>query len=208
MAANFLFCRVPWYKFSTNALAQLKSSLNSTPGETIASGNTQELIERLASSHQIKVPTVHWDRPETTSRETEVNLGAMPGSMAHYAGQRTLRKGIEFEVKVTFEGDADFFDVQPETYSLNPPQARVERHSLIFTYTGLQADVEGWTRSFENSKREIEICLDNLRGSVERLLAQFEPTVRAVIQERKSHIEKAATDLDAFRARLIKAEPK
>ena len=121
--------------------------------------------------------------------------------MFAFIGRKTARrKGIEFRVTVPFEGNSELFAVQPESYTLSKPMATGDSSHLVFIYSGLQADVEAWTRSFEESKRRIDTYIASLRGSAEKLNQELESTAHAALNERRSRLERAGADLDRFRA--------
>jgi hypothetical protein len=42
--------------------------------------------------------------------------------------------GNKTVIAVPFEGDANFFKVQPQTYTLNPPRAEIGRDEILLTY--------------------------------------------------------------------------
>ena len=168
MAPDQLFNRTAWHAFASSVQAELKTSLDSIPAATIASSDAGVVVEQFMRGREVPMPMVHWDKLETSQREGDIDLAMVPNTMAYYDGEHVFQKGVQFEVRVPFEGNAKMFGVQPESYDLNPPVAGLIRSCLIFTYSGLDADVEGWTRSFEESKQKIESYLAALRRSAEK----------------------------------------
>lgn len=201
MSVRHLFNKVDWFSFAEFARQALKQKVSTFP-ETKLKSDGNAAVEQLRTSSRIQVPTVSWENVETSSREADVDIAGVPNTMAYFTGQHEWRKGIQFVVKVPFQGDAKLFDVQPPTYSLNPPFADVDGEVLVFTYSGLQANVEAWTSSFEESKKLIEQNLMTLRESAEKLNQELNSIIDRDLQARRYRLEQASADLEAFRARL------
>jgi hypothetical protein len=202
MRAALLFNQITWHQFSQAKLQQLKAAIRGMPESEIHSGEGEAIVKLLLLNISAVVPNIHWDQAESTSREAEIDLSEAPGTFAFMGRRPALRKGIEFRVTVPFEGNSELFAVQPESYTLSPPTAAGDHSHLVFIYSGLHADVEAWTRSFEESKRKIDTYIASLKGSAEKLNQELESTAHAALYERRSRLERAGADLDAFRNRI------
>lgn len=201
MVAKHLFSRVDWFSYSQYKKEELKRALNKIP-ETVVRTDGETLAAQIVTSSKARVPNVLWDKADTSSHEADIDLSRIPNTFAFVTHQRVIRKGIEFTVSVPFEGDPSLFEVQPQSYTLNPPFAGVEGDKLVFAFSGMQADVDAWTRSYEESKRKIEGCLTTLRVGADLLNKELESLGQSSVQQRRAQLDKASSDLNAFRSRL------
>ncbi len=202
MRAVLLFNQLTWHQFSQAKLQQLKAAIRGMPESDIQSSEGEAIVKLLVRNITAVVPTIRWDQAESTSREADIDLSGVPGTFAFTGRRPALRKGIEFRVTVPFEGNSELFAVQPESYTLSPPIAAGDHSNLVFIYSGLQADMEAWTRSFEESKCKIDSYIVSLKDSAEKLNQELESTAHAALNERRSRLERAGVDLDGFRKRI------
>src|SRR5439155_16018849 len=82
------------------------------------------------------------------------------------------------------DGDAALFDVQPSTFTTNPPlgQTYSDELRLAYVVTDAQFDVEG---EANRNIAQIKQYLDNMRPSAEQLKGELEQLGASLVERRK-----------------------
>ena len=95
-----------------------------------------------------------------------------------------IAKGIAIEIVVPFEGDVEAFDIQPTTFTLNPPLGDVRDGSLTLTIEGTDLTADQVRAKVDRTLAEIQGCLTTLRGNAQGLNDQVRSLARGAIEER------------------------
>jgi hypothetical protein len=80
---------------------------------------------------------------------------------------------------VPFTGDKELLKCRPNSFSLNPPHARIAEHELIFEYDLANGDVASTKSSFEQELRNVRQWIQWNTAQVE----EFNSGVQAVIRQ-------------------------
>jgi hypothetical protein len=90
---------------------------------------------------------------------------------------KRVEKQSDTEVLVPFEGDTDFFNVLPETFSSVPPRAEIGRGELVIAKP-----------QFEHTVAEINRYLESLRDSAKTFNDTLEGIIATEIKCRKERL--------------------
>jgi len=98
-------------------------------------------------------------------------------STPHYIG------GTEVRIVIPFQGEAAIFDVQPTSFTSNPPFGQIKDHEwhLVYTLTEAGFDVES---AANRTLGEIKQYLQNLQYSAEQLKRDLQQLVNSLVQKR------------------------
>src|SRR5476649_639862 len=91
-------------------------------------------------------------------------------------------------IAIPFEGDPQFFDIQPQTWSLNPPRATVQDAELLITDTPPGNDAEALKREYTCTLDSIKESLKSLTESANGFNAELPGLIRSACQERRQKL--------------------
>lgn len=104
-------------------------------------------------------------------------------------GQPVLVPGQRIDVRVPFDGDADLFFAQGDTYSSNPPRASVDGPELVITFEfpsdSPPADLRGYV---DQTLSSVEQCLHWGREVLDPWNQRLEALALTAIEQRRSRI--------------------
>jgi hypothetical protein len=141
---------------------------------------TAALVEQFS----LQVPVLNEAEKYAETNQKQIDVSNDPNrhfidrSRPHYVS------GTEIRVVVPFEGDPQLFEVQPATFTVNPPFAEIRDKELHIVYeiTRGDFDIDG------NSGRtitEINSHLSSLRDSAEQWKTELQQFVQQSIEHRK-----------------------
>ena len=93
--------------------------------------------------------------------------------------------GSEIEVEIPFTGEVEAFKIQPNPYTFNPPRASVHGSVLTFSISGTNLEASRVRSEIEQTVREIQSYLTNLRANVAELNGQLLGEARIAIEARR-----------------------
>jgi hypothetical protein len=106
--------------------------------------------------------------------------------------------GTRTVIAVPFAGDAEFFKVQPQTYTVNPPVATVVGSELHLVYSKINQDGEALKREYLGAVEQIRNYLGSLRSSAKTFNDQLPGLVSGAVSERKSKLLRDAGMVSAL----------
>src|SRR5580700_7150559 len=135
MAQEYIFRKHPIFAVIQNQTATVKKEVQSIPVNTLLNASEHDLIQTLVEKLRLSVPTVNeTDIYIASSGETQVDVSGDPMRMFLDRSRPFYITGTETIIAVPFHGDADFFHVQPQTYSLSLPLVEIGRGELLLRY--------------------------------------------------------------------------
>jgi hypothetical protein len=100
--------------------------------------------------------------------------------------------GTETVIAVPFKGDPQFFDFQPQTYSLNLPRVEIGTGELLLRYVRTDQDGEAIKREYQQTVKSIKEHLRSLAESAAQFNGRLEGVVTTEMKTRKERLLKDA----------------
>lgn len=185
---DYLFSQASWYDVERNQLAQMKKSINEMDGNRLLNTAVDDLATYFVDKFRIDVPSLITDQIVVDQRETKIDISQDRSRLIHDRNQPFYIAGTEIEVEVPFTGEADVFQIQPTSYTMNPPQAQVRGNALILRIIGADLSPERVRAEIEHTIKEIEGHLATLRGNVSGLHAQLPNQAKSAIESRRNKL--------------------
>ncbi len=91
-------------------------------------------------------------------------------------------------IAVPFDGDPQFFRVQPTSYSLSPPRAEIGNGELLLTYVSTNQNAEAIKREYQGTVNSVKEYLRALSESAAQFNGQLEGLVTAQLKARKDRL--------------------
>lgn len=117
---------------------------------------------------------------EVTQEEASIDVRGDPTRIIFDQGRPVLMQGMEITFFVQFYGDGNLFEFRPNSYTLNPPCARVHQGELVLTYVRLDHNVDAVKRDLQSDLASIKSYLETQRSQVK----QYNETLKSKIQQR------------------------
>jgi hypothetical protein len=170
----------------TNAV---KERVQSIPAITLLNASEHDLVQALVEDLRLNVPVIKdEDIYIASSGEAQVDVSGDPMRMIYGRSQPSYVPGNRTVIAVPFEGDATFFEVQPQTYSLSPPRAEILKGELHLTYVRTDQNAEAIKNAYQQTVKEIKDYLRSLSESAAQFNAQLEGLVVSHLKARKDRL--------------------
>lgn len=148
-----------------------------------------DLVSSLVREYRLEVPQLKEDDIHVANYgETPVDVSGDFRGAIFDRGRPFYIQGTETTIAVPFEGDAAFFQVQPQSYSLNPPRGTVAGSELHLTYVRTNQDAEALKRDYMSALSQIKTNLESLRSSASGFNDGLEALVRQRVTARKAKL--------------------
>jgi len=180
---NPLFNRVDIFSVIEHQKQELKNAFQKVTNSEL-DADPVAIAARLIEQFSINVPVLDEDKKYALTKETQVDVSQDPRRFISDRSQPFYIAGTEVRVAIPFHGDAGLFDVQPTSFTLNPPFGEIRDHELHLVYqlTDAQFDVEA---TANRTIGEVKQYLQNLQGSAEQLKNEVQQLVNALVAKRK-----------------------
>jgi hypothetical protein len=96
--------------------------------------------------------------------------------------------GTTIEVSVPFEGNGEAFDVQPSSYTTNPPYGEIRGGKVVLRIEGVDLKAERVRAEIDRTLADIQSYLTNLRKDVEVFNGQINKVAREAIERRRQKL--------------------
>ena len=143
-----LFSKRPLDDYMRERERNAYRSVSEFDPDDLLNKSTEDLADIIFAHAQVRVPTLlreHelLDTPVETSHQ-----------VSDYGRQVTVQ-GMEYELRIPFDGDSDLFDLQPNTSSSTPPIGAIIQRQLILRVAGEGLDGDETKRHFEAALTQI-----------------------------------------------------
>lgn len=167
----------------------VKKRVQSIPTNTLLNASEQDLVQALVDEFRLNVPVIKDDDIHIAeSGEAQVDVSRDPMRMIRDRSRPFYMPGNKTVIAVPFDGDAQFFRVQPTSYSLSPPRAEIGNGELLLTYVTTNQNAEAIKREYQGTVNSVKECLRALSESAVQFNGQLEGLVTAQLKARKDRL--------------------
>lgn len=182
-----LFNKYDLYRVIENQKAAARKAAKELTQNSFESATIDELVERLCQKFELVVPTLMKSGIAVSKREVDIEYGRHRG-YGWIDDAPSKVRGTAVDVKIPFEGDKDFFEIQPSTYT-NRPRGRVRDGKLTFSIKGQVLETENVRKQIDESISSIEQHLSWLRDGLNGFDETLEREIRAALEQRKQKLD-------------------
>lgn len=189
MRDELLFNKYQMYGVVQGQTATIKKKIQSIPANTLLNASEHDLIQALVEEFRLNVPVIKDDEIYIAhSGEAQVDVSRDPMRMIYDHSEPFYIPGNKTVIAVPFEGDTGFFDVQPQTYNLNPPRGQIAKNEILLTYVRTDQNAEAIKQEYQRSVSTIKDYLRWLSESVTPFNNQLEGLVTSELKARKDRL--------------------
>lgn len=176
-----LFNSVGIFDVIENGKAQVKELVRQLPREEI---EEEGVAERLIAPLLLDIPVLDENAKYAETREVDVDVSGAPMRMIIDRSQPFYIKGTEITIAIPFTGDPNVFEIQPTSFTLNPPFGHIEDHELrlLFTITNPGMNINA---QVDRTVTQVKQYLDWLRPSAEQMKRDLMQVAQTLIAQRK-----------------------
>jgi hypothetical protein len=207
MSQGYLFAKGDIYSIVQKQTDALKEAVQKIPSPTLLGASEQDLILSLVEEYRLNVPVLQEeDIHIADSGETKVDVSRDPMRMIMDRSRPFHVPGTRIVIAVPFTGDANFFYVRPQIYTLNPPQGEITKGEILLTYLQTQQDAAAIKREYQAAVASIGNYLKSLGESASQFNNQLEGLVTQQVSARKVRLLKDAGMVSALGLPMKKRE--
>jgi hypothetical protein len=149
MSQELLFNKFQIFGVVQGQTEAVKKRVQVIPPNTLLNASEHDLVQALVEEFRLNVPVIKdEDIYVAHSGEAQVDVSRDPMRMIFDRSQPFYVAGSQTVIAVPFDGDPDFFRVQPQTHSLSPPRAEVGNGELLLTYVRTDQNAEAIKREY------------------------------------------------------------
>ena len=176
-----LFNSVGIFDVIEHGKAQLKELVRKLRREEIES---EGLAERLIAPLLLDIPVLDEAAKYAETREIDVDVSGDPMRMIFDRSEPFYVKGTEITVVIPFKGDPNVFQMQPTSFTTNPPFGYVQGHELrlVFRITNPGVNIN---TEVDRTTNQIKQYLEWLRPSVDQMKRDLMQVAVPLITQRK-----------------------
>lgn len=189
MSDELLFNKYDIFSVVQARTQTVKKRVQSIPANTLLNASEQDLVQALLDEFHLNVPVIKDDEIHIAhSGEAQIDVSRDPMRMIHDRSQPFYMPGNKTVIAVPFDGDAEFFNVQPSSFSLSPPRAQIGKGELLLTYVRTDPNAEAIKREYKATVDSIKNYLRSLSESAAQFNGQLESLVRSQMKARKDRL--------------------
>lgn len=187
---NYLFSNVDWFSVAENQKNRLAEEVENIDSNRLLNTSVEDLCNYFGEKYRVVVPTLHMEEIVADQRETKIDVSGDPlHSMLSFGrGGPRLVPGTMVEISVPFDGDAEVFNIQPTTYTMNPPCADVKPGALLLKIIGTNLSSVQVKSEIDRTLSEIQQHLATLRKDAQELNSQLSSLARVAIERRRGKL--------------------
>lgn len=155
---------------------------DSLPEQRLLNTDVEALVEYFLDKYSVAVPTLDRDGIEGSHHERPY------AAYDQWEGRTIMVPGEAYDFEVYFTGEAQVFQMQPNTFDMNPPIAVVQDNKLKFTVSGRSLAPEDVKTQVNSLLNSIEKYLGWHRSMWASYPDQLRREVRQRIEERSARI--------------------
>ncbi len=167
----------------------LKKRLQAIPPNTLLNASEQDLVRALVEEFRLNVPVIKDEGIYITSAgETQVDVSGDPMRGIFDRSQPFYVPGNKTVIAVPFEGDAEFFRIQPQSYTMNPPRGEITKSEILLTYVRTDQNAGAIKQDYQRTVSSIKQYLTSLSESAAQFNGQLEGLVTSQLKARKDRL--------------------
>ncbi len=188
MDERYLFNNADWSSVEQHQQKLMRDEILNFDRHRILTSSLEDLCNYLAEKYALEVAQLQKEHARADQQEREIDVSGDRSRYWNSPGPHYVR-GTEISLAIPFSGDPEFFKIQPNTYTNNPPLGEIRGQTLILRVTGTNLGRAAVKQQLDDEISKIETYLSNLRFSVD----SYNTSIR----------ERARQQLTARRAKLL-----
>lgn len=185
---DLLFCSIPWSDFQNGVRGFIGEEIARYDADELLNTSDDRLQQYFMKKYAVEVPTLETDEIVVSQSETKIDVSHDSGRYIRDRSRPFHVPGTEVVFEIPFTGDAQLFRVQPNTFTLNPPRAKMNRNNLIVTISGVNLTPEKIKTEIDRTIANISENLQNLSNGASSFNTEIRGLVASQVKQRKDKL--------------------
>jgi hypothetical protein len=186
---ELLFSKVDIFSVLEQQKQEVRKSVDTLTANQVLNTSEDDLVQSLIAQHTLHVPVLKEDDIHIAETgETKLDVSHDPMRMIYDRSRPFYIPANKTVIAIPFEGDAGFFVVQPQTFTLSPPRGTVQGSEIHLTYVRTDHDAGAVKRDYTRAVTEISEALKNLTSSTDPYNRELDGVVRGLVGKRKERL--------------------
>lgn len=185
---DYLFTGPDWHSVDRHQRQQMVAEIEKVDPDRLLNTSVDDLALYFSEKYKINVPVLDEENLVVDQREKQIDVSRDPNRYITDRSRPIYITGSEIEVEIPFTGEPQAFKIQPNPYTLSPPRASVRGNLLMFTIVGTNLEATQVRGEIEQTIREVQSYLTNLRTNVAELNGQLQGEARTAIEARRNKL--------------------
>ena len=199
MRRQYLFGDVDMFSVIEHQKQQAAKRVQEISAERLRTADEEELVRQIVEEYRLDVPVIKEDKIYVAEHgEAQVDVSRDFMRAISDRSRPFYVTGVKVVIAVPFEGDAELFKVQPNTYTTTRPAGEIVGNEIRLTYTQAEPNSDAIKNAYTKTVQEIKQYLDWQRPSAEDCNSQLASLVRQRISERKQKLAAGAGMIDSL----------
>jgi hypothetical protein len=182
---DYLFSGIDWISVNIRQKQQMAIEIESIEANRLLNSSIDDLARYFYEKYQVVVPELDVSNLEVDEHETKIDVRHDPMRRIMYPHGPFYITGTEVTVEVPFTGDAEAFKIQPNPYTLSPPNATIQGAQLTFSVAGSNLDRDSVRREIDRTVASIQSYLTTLRANVAGFNNSLHGEAKSAIEARR-----------------------
>jgi len=182
-----LFNDADWASVEEHQNKLLRDEILTFDSQRILTSSLEDLTDYLAQKYALQVPQLQKEHATADQQEREIDVSNDRSRYWSSPGPHFVR-GTEVSLAIPFSGDPEFFKIQPNIYTQNPPRGEIRDQMLMLCVMGTNLDRTAVRHQLDDEINRIETYLNNLRSSVDLHNASIRERARQQLTGRRTKL--------------------
>jgi hypothetical protein len=199
MRGQYLFAQVDIFSVIEHQKQQAAKRVQQMDSTQLQRTSEEELVRQIVSEYRLDVPVIKDDKIYVADHgEAQVDVSRDFNRAIFDRSRPFYVQGMKTTIAIPFEGDAELFKVQPNTFTTTRPSGEIVGNEIHLTYTQAEPNSEAIKNAYTKTVQEIKQYLDWQRPSADEFNGQLEILVRQRISERKQKLSAGAGMIESL----------
>jgi len=187
MERNYLFNKYDWHSVQEGQRNKIIEDVNSLDSERVLGTPAEDLAVYFEEKHTLEVPVLQRDNAVADQNEKEIDVSHDRMRMWSTPGPHYIT-GTEVTLLVPFTGNPELFDVQPTTYTSNPPTAEIRGNNLLLRIAGTSLETVKVKQELDTTLGKIGSYLANLSNSAKAHNSSIRNLALQILERRREKL--------------------
>jgi hypothetical protein len=185
-----LFQQAGIFAVLENQREKIKRLVEKLEPNYLLNASEEDLAKALVEEVRLEVPVINESGIHTSDYgETDIDVSSDPVRRFLDRGRPSYVKGVRVTVAIPYEGDGQFFHVQPENVVWHDlGEVNISDSEVLLTYRRLGNDAAAVQRGYQSALQILRQNLASLKTSVDRFHVQIDGEIRQLLNERKAKL--------------------
>ena len=178
---DYLFNGRDWHAVEHAHREALVREINEYDSNRLLNTSPSDLTSYFEAKFRIEPIALRESEITAAQREVQIDVRSDPFRDIRDRSRPFKVKGTRIEVAVPFDGETELFQIQPTSYTLNPPRGEVRDGTLTLKLEGTNLKPEEVKAQIDQTLASIRSYLQTLNRDVETLNGQLRPIAETTI---------------------------